>query len=75
MRGAPRLPGARTPGGLQRRFVDTLAWGISILWAFSFIVDMTPYPYDPPGYMGPLMLLVAGGAFATNLIKDKDKPE
>lgn len=59
----------RNASGLQRKFIDVLAWLITGAWATSFIVDMTPYPYDPPPTIHALMLIVVGAAFGTSLIK------
>lgn len=42
-----------------------------VMWGTSFIADLTNPTYDPPPYVNPLILLVAGYLFA---IKNDDKP-
>jgi hypothetical protein len=66
----------RTSTGLQQRFVDVLGWGIFILWAVGFSVDMLDLKKDwdlPAGIWG-LMTLVCGAAFVAQAIK-KDSGE
>lgn len=66
--------GERTNTGLQRRFVDALAWLITSAWISSFIMDATVVRYDPPPTVHGLMMLVAGAAFASSLLR-KDSSE
>jgi hypothetical protein len=60
---------SRTTTGLQRRFVDTLGWLITLVWAVSFILDAIITTYDPPVSIHALMMVVAGAAFGSTLIK------
>lgn len=50
-----------------------LAIVITISWAVSFIVDILAAKYDPPAYMGPLMLLVAGSVFGQGIVSNAIK--
>lgn len=50
-----------------------LAIVITISWAVSFIVDILVKQYDPPTYMGPLMLLVAGSVFGQGIVSNAIK--
>lgn len=59
----------RTASGLQRRFVDTLGWLITGIWSVSFILDAAVKTYDPPVSIHALMMVVAGAAFGSTLIK------
>jgi hypothetical protein len=42
------------------------------MWAVSFLVDIANPKYEPPDYVNPLIMLVAGYMFATN-VKHSDK--
>lgn len=64
-----KRPPARSSGGLQRRFVDALAWIITGAWGVSFVMDIVRPAYDPPGVLHALMLTVAGAAFGSTLIR------
>lgn len=59
----------RTAGGLQRRFVDVLAWFITAAWAVGFLLDIIRPTYDPPAVLHGLMLTVAGAAFGASVVK------
>lgn len=65
----------RTVTGLRQSFVDVLAWGISVVWAIGFTVDMLNlFPkWDLPGPIWGLMTLVAGGSFIAPVVKKEDK--
>lgn len=50
---------------------------ITIAWATSFIVSIANPKYQPPSSLQPLMMLVAGAAFANSVLgkrDGKDKP-
>lgn len=49
-----------------------LTFSIIGMWIASFLVDMANPKYDPPDYINPLIMLVAGYMFATTPIK-RDK--
>ena len=53
----------------DRRLAKILAYTITLAWAISFAIDTVNPKYDPPAYIGPLMLLVAGGAFGEGIIR------
>lgn len=42
---------------------------ITAAWAVSFLVDIQVERYDPPAYIGPLMLIVAGSVFGEGLVR------
>lgn len=63
----------RTRTGLQRRFVDVLAWVITGTWAISFVLDAAVKSYDPPPILHALMMLVAGAAFGSTFIQKEEK--
>lgn len=44
---------------------------IIVMWVASFIADLTNKAYDPPAYVNPLIMLVAGYFFATSGSNDK----
>ena len=53
----------RNESGLQTRFVDVVGWTVFVLWALSFILDMTPYDYEVPGPIHAIFSIVATAAF------------
>jgi hypothetical protein len=57
--------------GLNQRFIDVLGWVITLAWAFSMTLHATGIGYEPPASIHLLMMIVAGAAFGTNLIKPK----
>lgn len=61
--------GNRTTGGLQHRFVDVLGWLITFAWGISFVLDAAVKEYEPPVSVHALMMVVAGAAFGSSLIK------
>lgn len=46
---------------------------ITLAWIVSFIVDIQVETYDPPAYIGPLMLIVAGSVFGEGLVRSAVK--
>jgi hypothetical protein len=66
--GKPSDDPGRTKAGLQRRFVDILAWIIVGAWGSSFVLDAVVTTYDPPPVIHALMMVVAGAAFGSTFI-------
>ena len=62
----------RTAGGLSQRFVDTLGWVITGMWAASMTLQVIIDGYEPPMTIHILMTAVAGAAFGTNFIKPRN---
>lgn len=65
-------PVKRTAMGLNQRFVDTLGWIITAVWALSMALHASNIGYEPPASIHLLMMVVAGTAFGTNFIKPKN---
>jgi len=59
----------RNAAGIQRRFVDFLAWAITIVWIGSTILDAAVRTYDPSPTIHVAMLSVVGVAFTSGLIR------
>ena len=62
----------RTAGGLSQKFVDTLGWVITGMWAASMTLQVFIEDYAPHPTIHFLMTAVAGAAFGTNFIKPKN---
>jgi hypothetical protein len=42
---------------------------ITVAWAVSFTFDLVNQAYDPPAYIGPLMMIVAGAIFGEGVVR------
>jgi len=57
---------------LPRRLIIAIAILITVVWAVSFVADAVNKTYEPPPSVHPLMLMVAGAAFGSEMLRTRN---